>query len=273
MIKLAYNHKILEVKTVLFSDGAIDFQILSDLSQAEPNGILNIEVDTSVPAASVPFLVRVVVAEFSALSNLFRFQFDTKLFTPYLPFARADRPFGTQQISMLENFVSMVSVFCEHIITSDAHNPEAMRKICTMAGVKYTNMQVHISTVAMLAENCDVLVAPDKGSAEKVLSIGELVDKPVVVMNKVRNPDTGKIESLEIKSGQEHIAGSKCLIVDDICDYGGTFKWASSVLDNHGALRTELYVTHMIAPMGVDAVKSDYLREVHYAYRIGGYGD
>ena len=134
-------------------------------------------------------------------------------------------------------------------------------------------MQVHLSTVAMLAEKCDVLVAPDKGSAKKVLNMGELLDKPVVVMDKVRNPDTGAIESLEIKSGQEHIAGSLCLIIDDICDYGGTFKWAASVLNDYGSSYTELFVTHMIAPAGIEAVKTEYLRDVHYLHRVGGYGD
>ena len=55
--------------------------------------------------------------------------------------------------------------------------------------------------------------------------------------------------------------GRNCLIVDDICDGGGTFIPLAKKLKNAGAKTVTLYVTHGIFSKGLDPLKEhiDYL--------------
>lgn len=100
----------------------------------------------------------------------------------------------------------------------------------------------------------DVLVFPDASAYERYK---EMVNElPIIVMDKVRDPLTGWITSLEFnteKSDMEWISQQQvqsnvpaCLIIDDLSDYGGTFKRVAASLKENFNCGIGLYVTHFL---------------------------
>ena len=110
-------------------------------------------------------------------------------------------------------------------------------------------------------------IVPDKGALEKIVNSKDIVydengvvqvsDKlsaQYVVFDKVRNPETGKIESIK-PIHNEHVLKSivhDFVVIDDLCEGGGTFmgiaESARSVMAEGSTL--SLYVTHGIFAEG-----------------------
>lgn len=68
--------------------------------------------------------------------------------------------------------------------------------------------------------NCQI-VYPDKGASERY-SFHYGMDLPAIQCSKERNVSTGKITSIKIDNPQD-IKDKPLLIIDDLCDGGGTF--------------------------------------------------
>jgi ribose-phosphate pyrophosphokinase len=96
----------------------------------------------------------------------------------------------------------------------------------------------------------DVLpIVPDKGARPRVEALTVGLTDDLVQCNKVRNPQTGKIETIKIE-GIQRVKDRDCLIIDDICDGGATFTTIAMALKDAGAKTVNLYVTHGIFSKG-----------------------
>jgi ribose-phosphate pyrophosphokinase len=75
----------------------------------------------------------------------------------------------------------------------------------------------------------------------------------VVYCNKKRDPETGKLDGFSIYDydPNPNSNGTELLIVDDICDGGGTFVGLAKKLREAGAKKVHLFVTHGIFSKGV----------------------
>jgi ribose-phosphate pyrophosphokinase len=91
----------------------------------------------------------------------------------------------------------------------------------------------------------DVVVAPDAGAIPRVDRLLKLtrVNLKVVQGFKKRDPATGALSGFGVHN-PEAVRGKHCLIVDDICDGGGTFVGLAAELHKVGAARVDLFVTH-----------------------------
>jgi ribose-phosphate pyrophosphokinase len=83
------------------------------------------------------------------------------------------------------------------------------------------------------------LVSPDAGAYKKVFKLAEQWKHPLVAANKFRDRD-GNINLVVLGD----VKGSNCLIVDDICLGGRTFKILAEKLREQGANKVFLYVSH-----------------------------
>jgi ribose-phosphate pyrophosphokinase len=74
-----------------------------------------------------------------------------------------------------------------------------------------------------------------------------------VFCSKKRDPLTGHLSGFEIKNynPNPNADGQDLLIVDDICDGGGTFVGLAKELRKAGAKKVYLYVTHGIFSKGL----------------------
>lgn len=94
-------------------------------------------------------------------------------------------------------------------------------------------------------------ICPDKGAIDRV---HELAFSPIVYATKSRDTQTGALTGFHV-SGD--VKGQDCLILDDICDGGGTFVGLAKELRKAGAKKVSLYVTHGIFSKGFPLVGID----------------
>ncbi len=116
-----------------------------------------------------------------------------------------------------------------------------------------------------------VLVSPDGGALKKIYKLSEhLAGMPVVECGKTRDVLTGKLSGFKVYA--DNLDGASCLVVDDICDGGGTFTGLAEALKSKGAGQLFLAVSHGIFSKGVDVLTGYYdhiytttsIKEIHH---------
>ena len=81
---------------------------------------------------------------------------------------------------------------------------------------------------------------------------------PVVECSKKRNVKNGKLEGFKVY--EDNLSGKDCLIVDDICDGGGTFIGLAEELKKKNAGHLYLAVSHGIFNKGVDVLNKCFTK-------------
>lgn len=161
---------------------------------------------------------------------------EVHLYCPYLPYARQDRVCEKGDSFSLKVFANFLNG-CDFtsVCSIDIHSTKAGEVINNFHNIDqctYAIRAVHYCQP-------DYLICPDKGAANKIVATAHTADLPVVYCNKVRDPKSGQLSGFEIVEGKENI-GKQGLIIDDICDGGGTFLGVRSLFDGDVAL----YTTH-----------------------------
>lgn len=186
---------------------------------------------------------------------------------PYMPYARQDRQCADGQHFGFNVFASMLNslYFLQTIKFYDIHS-DACLKILDYHGVKYK----HVTQRDIIEQNEQLyrsikngymqLVAPDKGAIVKTNMVSYRCDAKYVPAfgSKVRDPETGALTGFDVDVLD--FDGRDLLIVDDICDGGGTFIGLAEVLKQRNCGRIFLYVTHGIFSKGFDIFKGSIYR-------------
>jgi len=168
------------------------------------------------------------------------------LWLPYLPYGRADRRFTVGDCFGLRAFGNIIdSLGYGKVHTLDVHSAAARSEIANLLNHTPDAM---IQAVANELGGATYL-APDYGARERY--------KITLFCNKHRNEETGRIVAIEIPSELVLPAGSRVLVVDDICDGGATFEMLADELKGRD-LKLYLWVTHGIFSKGTEALKRRY---------------
>jgi ribose-phosphate pyrophosphokinase len=164
----------------------------------------------------------------------------TILVIPYTPGARADRglPFG---LEVYTEFISFLLI--DQVIVFDPHSPVTLEQFY-LNGTPLTPVypaqlftKAHIGKVF---EPYDGIIAPDKGAVDRANAVAEVLEIPLYTAEKTRDFDSGKLSGFKLDGLP---ADGRYLIVDDICDRGGTFKGLANALDLPPS-QLDLYVSH-----------------------------
>lgn len=168
------------------------------------------------------------------------------LILPYLPYARADRRFTDGDCFGLKVFGNTVDMmFANRVVTLDVHSPTAVRQIVGLQNISPLPIMEQIC--AELGGDTTILL-PDAGAARyDFRSFGVRVRQ----CEKVRDAATGKLSGFVVP---KNINTGRVLVVDDICDGGGTFLGIADELDRvyKTRLKKSLYVTHGIFSQGFE---------------------
>lgn len=169
------------------------------------------------------------------------------LFLPYLPYGRADRRFVVGDCFGLYVFAEQINALdYDKVVTLDAHSD--------IAEIEISNL-VNVSPLPIIQTVLDVLDGEEVGG---VLSTAVLLPddgasrynlQTALRASKKRDLETGKLTGFTVPAKEEFQADS-ILIVDDICDGGGTFVGIAEQLKNCG-LPMYLYVSHGIFSKGL----------------------
>lgn len=169
------------------------------------------------------------------------------LILPYLPGARMDRgvPNGAAVYgSYISTFVAP-----DQIITIDPHSPAALSHFFPLDGVKTTvfpferiiKNEVQDGSSDSKKQPYAGVIAPDKGAVDRATRAAKVMGVPVYLAGKTRDFETGKLTGFHMED--ELPSEGKFLLVDDICDGGGTFLGLADAI-GLGPERLDLWVTH-----------------------------
>ncbi len=189
-----------------------------------------------------------------AMPNKFYY---TRLDLPYLPFARADRRFVPGDSFGLRVFANLINSLHFHTVdTFDVHSKVAAQEIPNLVNL---DPILHYDQLGPIIERLGrdrlALIAPDKGAAYRYDL--ESFELPVLTAEKVRDSKTGKLSGFKIDEVVKEYR--KALIVDDICDGGGTFiGLAEEVHKVNPNIELSLYVSHGIFSQGLAKLEEQF---------------
>lgn len=179
---------------------------------------------------------------------------------PYLPFSRHDRK-NDELDSMPVRFV-IEMLHGVHVITVDPHSD--------VAGMfpYYPQSEVVKLFEAEKIFNGNALVAiPDAGATKKAYTW--LNGRGAVQCIKTRDPKTGKLSGFHVVN-PETVMDRNVVIIDDICDGGGTFFGLADELEKLGARSLRLGVTHGLFTKGITELCQRF--EGVFTLDCGSYG-
>jgi len=162
------------------------------------------------------------------------------LIAPYLPGARQDKDLDS---TAYRDFFDGLTL--EQIIVFDPHSQAAVNyywnpKLTVLHSAPIVRKIVGRVDSDEKAPNYHGLICPDEGAIERTKRIASAVHLPIYYARKKRNPDTGKLSGFECDPLPDT---GKFLVVDDICDGGGTFRGLAEVTGLPKE-RLGLYVSH-----------------------------
>jgi ribose-phosphate pyrophosphokinase len=180
-------------------------------------------------------------------------QAELVLFTPYFPGARQDRIMVPGEPLTVKVYADMINAMgFTGVMIMDPHSdvtPALLNKSHVL-----TNYNLVRSVISSESLDDYLLISPDAGSNKKISGVAKdlgLESESIVRCDKDRDVATGKIKSFEVYAND--LEGKDCIIIDDICDGGGTFLGLAQELKNKNAGRIFLVVTHGIFSKGFDA--------------------
>lgn len=188
------------------------------------------------------------------------------LFLPYLPGARADRgaPFGAW---VYADFIN--GLFIDQIITLDPHSPVAPPLYQNGEQRTPTNLTIFpferiIKREIQSEDEKDLrakvyagVIAPDHGAVDRASRAAKVMGVPVYLAGKTRDFNTGQLTGFHMED--ELPAEGKFLIVDDICDGGGTFNGlAEAVKKTNPDVQLDLWVTHGVFSKGFSELHTNF---------------
>lgn len=160
---------------------------------------------------------------------------------PYIPNARQDRVKKSEDVFTLKYFAEFInSLDFAEVVVLDPHS--------YVSEALFDNLRIQTpkNYVEQVIERLGgkenlLLFFPDEGAMKRYSA---MFDLPYVFGIKKRDWSTGEILGLEVAGRTELIAGSRILIIDDICSRGGTFFHSAKALKALGAGEIFLYVSH-----------------------------
>lgn len=239
------NSNSIEYEFFTFSGGEPHIKITSDLKTTE-------EVTITIRVQSFNDIGKLLVAT-NALRNsgVKKLQ----LVLPYFPAARQDR-------LMVSGEALSVKVYAE-IINSQNYqsvtvlDPHSEVTPALLNNCKVINNHKFIELVTNSLSKDLVLISPDGGALKKIYKVASyLQNYEVVECSKSRNVKTGKLSGFKVYT--DDLKGKDCLLVDDICDGGGTFLGLAQELKAKNAGNLYLAVSHGIFSKGFEELKKHF---------------
>lgn len=199
------------------------------------------------PIRNADELLRILLAKDALTTSGYTVALDVR----YLLGARMDRAIDRQQPFTLAVVARVLNqAGFKRIRVFDPHSPMSASLLSADTVLPIPQVQAAIE-----AQPSDVLiVAPDAGATPRVNAILTALGLDeryrVVQCYKDRDSQTGRLSGFRV-GDPGIVRGRACLIVDDLCDGGGTFIGLAKELRAAGARSVDLYVTHGIFSKGI----------------------
>lgn len=245
-IELTLDNQHVEIERGIFPDGAVWLKVTGELPRFAQ--VMRIRVAAMRDMNDFMLLAQ--------LTDAVRHVTDiaiSHLELAWLPWARQDRHMVNGDSFALKVFANQLNTLnFDKVFLLDPHSDAAAAAI-------NNSVVIAQETCLMQSENLRraigagklMLVAPDAGALKKIHSVAKASGaRDYAILTKERDVATGNLTGFALVSGD--VAGKDVLIVDDLCDAGGTFIGSAQVLRDAGARSVSLYVTHGVFSKGVE---------------------
>ena len=179
---------------------------------------------------------------------------------PYFGYARQDRKTdGRTPISakLVANLIAKAGA--DRVLTMDLHAGQIQGffdvptdNLVAMPVIENDIRRTHPGKNLMV-------VSPDVGGVVRARGLANRLGVDLAIVDK-RRPEAGKSEVMNIIGD---VDGRHCVLIDDICDSGGTLVNAAAALKEKGASGVSAYVTHgVLSNNAVKRVEQSVMDEI-----------
>lgn len=182
---------------------------------------------------------------------------------PYMPFARHDRK--NHKCDGLEIEIAAQMLRPLNPLIVDPHSDVTgmlFRHITQASVVNFLREQVDIYTPNHIA------VIPDQGAIKK--SHTWLNGRESIQGRKYRNPLTGRLTGFGVEALEGTLKDRDLVIIDDICDGGGTFIGLWKELSKYGPASVTLVTTFGFYTKGTELLTNHFDRVISFGPEIPG---
>ncbi|MNC02204.1 Ribose-phosphate pyrophosphokinase 2 [compost metagenome] len=254
MIKYKVGNITTHVEQWKFPDGCVGTNINVGAQPVDPN-VPNVTV-TAIFGDS-KFTINDNIMALAFVRSALRTQYplaNLHLVLPYVPYGRQDRACNVgeaAQLKVIGNMINGMDFATVHVV--DPHSTVTAAVIDRL----YAQDQYSVFNGVRQSFRETYIVAPDQGASKKCEDFAKRVDAAgVITCVKVRDLKTSKILSLKVIDDVPPDAD--LLVLDDLCDAGGTFIGLAQELRKHNPCRLDLAVTHGLFTKGVGVVKDHF---------------
>lgn len=172
---------------------------------------------------------------------------------PYFPAARQDRMMTAGEPLTVKIYTDIINAQnYNRVIVFDPHSevtPALLNNCEVIDNTDFIKKAMEELPKELL------LVSPDGGALKKIYKLASsLKENKVVECSKSRNVNTGEVTNFQVYA--HDLNNRPCLIVDDICDGGGTFMGLAKALKEKNAGKLYLAVSHGIFSKGLEALST-----------------
>lgn len=168
----------------------------------------------------------------------------------YLMGMRCDRLFDMNRPFTLSIVADVINSF--KAATVYVYEPHSLRCLRMIHNCFNSHLTWYIKDKLLKQNKEMLLVAPDKGA------VSRYTDRHfAVICDKVRNEATGELQGFQATT-KEDVSQRDLLVIDDLCDGGGTFIGFAPKLRELHPKSLSLAVTHAIQRQGIEKVAAVY---------------
>jgi ribose-phosphate pyrophosphokinase len=159
----------------------------------------------------------------------------------YMPYSRMDRtengsPFTLKYVA---DFINGLGFKTVKIVEPHSDVTPALVNNSESVYVNFDLIE-QVKKEVGFDDELDYLMFPDAGAGKRY---SKMKNKNVIIGNKVRDFETGKITEMSLQSEFDS-SSEKVIIVDDLSSYGGTFVMSAEALRKEGFKEIYLLVAH-----------------------------
>lgn len=249
-------------------------KILSGIVLSKQQIVIVARIHNSDDILKLALLKNAIDNHVSAIPDFSIDNLEFSLILPYLPYGRADRAFTPGDCFGLQTFGKLVrSMNFTSVSTLDAHSDKALNAVnlavrgwSNWSPVRFIERAI-VDFATRNGRRSITVLFPDAGARSRyklstgVTSPSGSIAVDILHCEKKRDSGTGKFTGFTVLQKHEFIHNQPILIVDDICDGGGTFLGIADALKSEGidfgqesTTPLGLYITHGIFSRGIEVL-------------------
>lgn len=176
---------------------------------------------------------------------------------PYFPAARQDRLMVSGEPLSVKVYANIINA--QNFESVTVFDPHSEVTPALLNNCRIIDNHKFIERITQQLSDNLLLISPDGGALKKIYKVAAyLQNYEVVECSKSRNVRTGQLTGFKVYA--DDLQGKDCLIVDDICDGGGTFLGLAKELKTKNAGNLYLAISHGIFSKGFDELQKHFTK-------------